>query len=231
MPERKFDDFDAYASSYREIHSDNIRISGAGSYYFAEMKVRLLTVSERNKSLSVLDVGCGDGATEIFFQQYFPDWDITGIDVSEASIMQATQRGLPAHFFWYDGVNMDFPDATFDIVFMAGVLHHVSYPMHTPLLEEIYRVLKVGGRLHLFEHNPLNPLTRHLVNTCVFDRDAKLLRSSYMARLLKKYFTIQRRTYIIFFPRKGFFLKLLFLERYLQWLPFGGQYYYVSAKG
>lgn len=230
MPERKFDDFDEYASSYREMHSDNIRISGAGSYYFAEMKVRLLTVSERNAAYKVLDVGCGDGATEVFFQQYFPDWEVTGIDVSEKSIAQAQQRGIRAKFSVYNGVNMDLPDSSIDIVFMAGVLHHVNFSLHQQLLQEIHRVLKASGRLHLFEHNPLNPLTRYLVNSCVFDRDAKLLRSSYTARLLKKYFRLRRRTYIIFFPRKGVFLKLLFLEKYLQWLPIGGQYYYIAVK-
>ena len=61
MAERSFDDFDAYAKEYRGIHTENIKISGADSFYFAEMKVKLLQQLEGNVSLKALDVGCGEG--------------------------------------------------------------------------------------------------------------------------------------------------------------------------
>src|SRR5687768_15341530 len=108
MPERKFDDFDDHASDYRQIHTQNIRVSGADSFYFAEMKVQLLQGFEKDVSLRVLDVGCGDGATELFFYKYFPSWHITGIDVSEESIRIAKSRNIPsAVFHTYDGTNMN----------------------------------------------------------------------------------------------------------------------------
>ena len=86
MAERSFDDFDAYAKDYRSIHTDNIKISGADSFYFAEMKVRLLQQFEKNTPLKILDVGCGDGTTEVYMNKYFPAWQITAIDISEKSI-------------------------------------------------------------------------------------------------------------------------------------------------
>jgi hypothetical protein len=83
----------------------------------------------------------------------------------------------------------------------------------------------------LFEHNPLNPLTKYLVRTCVFDKDAKLLKNSYAIRLLKyNDFKILVKKFIIFFPRKGVLSKVIFLEKYLQWLPLGGQYFIVAKK-
>lgn len=91
--------------------------------------------------------------------------------------------------------------------------------------------MKKQGRYYLFEHNPLNPLTRYLVNTCVFDKDAKLLPSNYTRSLLRlQNFRILKKEFIIFFPRKGMLAKLIFLEKYLNWLPLGGQYFYVSEK-
>jgi SAM-dependent methyltransferase len=99
------------------------------------------------------------------------------------------------------------------------------------MIQEVHRVLKPGGRLYLFEHNPLNPVTKYLVNTCVFDKDAKLLRSDYCATILKAAgLSIKKMDFIIFFPRKGIMSKFIFLEKYLRWLPLGGQYFVRATK-
>lgn len=232
MNERTFDDFDEFATGYRQIHTDNVKISGADSFYFAEMKVRLLQQFEVNQTLQVLDVGCGDGAAQFFMQQYFPSWKLFGIDVSEKSIDAARARNLPnAIFSGYNGSHIQFENDCFDLVFIAGVLHHVSFDLHKGLVNEIERVMKKEGRLYLYEHNPWNPLTRYLVKTCVFDKHAKLLNSHYTTTLLKQQeLTIDKKNFIIFFPRKGMLSKFIFLERYLQWLPLGGQYFIRAIK-
>ena len=232
MSERSFDDFDEFAAAYRDIHTQNIKLSGADSFYFAEMKVRLLQDFEKNNSLKALDIGCGDGATELFMQQYFPNWKVYAIDISERSIEEAKKRNLSnASFAVYDGKSIPFEDGYFDLVFMAGVLHHVAFNLHHGLIKEISRVLKGGGRLYLYEHNPLNPVTKYLVKTCVFDKDAKLLHNAYASKLLNKNkLAVKNKNFIIFFPRKGILSKLIFLEKYLQWLPLGGQYFIRAVK-
>ena len=232
MSERTFDDFDQFADDYRLIHTKNIQLAGVDSFYFAEMKVRLLQVVEKNTELKVLDIGCGDGATEFFMQQYFPNWKIKGIDVSEKSIKVAEERNLKnAEFSLYDGTTILFPYQSFDIIFIAGVLHHVDFSLHQTMVKEIYRVLKDKGRLYLYEHNPLNPITRYLVKTCIFDADAKLLKNQYATKLLQQNnLKIISKQFIIFFPRKGFFKHFIFLEKYLQWLPLGGQYFISASK-
>lgn len=232
MKQRNFDDFDEFADDYRLTHTRNIKLSGADSFYFAEMKVRLLQPFEKNEKLNVLDMGCGDGATETFMQKYFPQWEVCGIDVSEKSIEAARKKKMPNTVFAVcNATEIPLENESVDVVFIAGVLHHVRYHLHQAIIMEIARVLKKGGRLYLFEHNPLNPITRYLVNTCVFDKEAKLLKCSYSVRLLvKESFKIVARHFIIFFPRKRFFSKLIFLEKYLQRLPFGGQYFIRAIK-
>lgn len=232
MPERKFDQFDEFAEDYRLVHTENIKISGADSHYFAEMKVKWLARFERNKPLRILDLGCGDGATAFYFQQYFSSWKSCGIDISAKSIEVAKERMLPnCDFVVYDGETIPYEDGYFDVVFVAGVFHHVDFLHHQQLAAEIYRVMKNSARLYLFEHNPLNPLTRYLVNTCVFDKDAKLLKSTYASALLNKSnFAAIRKKFIIFFPRKGWLSKLIFLEKYLERIPFGGQYVLMAKK-
>jgi len=232
MSERTFDDFDEFANDYRNIHNANIKISGADSFYFAEMKVKLLIPFEENFSINLVDIGCGDGATELFIQKYFCNWFVSGIDISKKSIQEAEERKLTnATFLSYNSTQIPLGDESMDVAFIAGVLHHIEFGLHPFMVKEIFRVLKKGGRLYLFEHNPLNPLTRYLVNTCVFDRDAELLQNQYSKKLLKKNnFKIIRNQYIIFFPRKGIFSKLIFLEKYLKWLPLGGQYFISAVK-
>ena len=232
MSERSFDDFDGFAADYRKIHTENIKLSGADSAYFAEMKVRLLQPFEKNQPLALLDIGCGDGLTELYLQRYFPDWTLQGIDISTRSIEAAQSRNLPkVSFDCFNGTSIAGEDRSVDIVFIAGVLHHVAFSLHDTLLTEIFRLLKPGGRLYLFEHNPLNPFTKYLVKTCVFDKNAKLLPVGYCRKLLQRNgMTEVHKRFIIFFPRKGLLSKAIFLEKYLSWLPLGGQYFFRSVK-
>ncbi len=232
MDNRRFDDFDAYARDYRRIHSENVRLTGADSHYFAEMRVRMLQPYEQDTTLRVLDLGCGDGVMEQYLLQYFPGWKVEAIDVSAESIAMARKQELPnARFAVYDGLHIPFETGSFDLVLLAGVLHHVSFDLHASLLQDIGRVLKPGGRLIIYEHNPLNPLTRRLVNTCVFDQDAKLLRCSYLLRLLQQNgFAIRQRFYFIFIPPFSWLRRLVPLEKFLGWLPFGGKYFIRAQK-
>ncbi len=187
----------------------------------------MLQAYEKNESLQVLDLGCGDGVSEIFMQQYFSNWRVEGIDVSKESIAMAKQKKLSnANFDVYDGINIPFADNSFDMVFVAGVLHHVEFSLHDAMMKEMKRVLKEGGRLLIYEHNPLNPLTKYLVRTCMFDKDAKLLRCDYLTKLLMKHgFTIRKKIFFIFIPPKGFLKKLVPFEKIFYWLPLGGKYF------
>ena len=232
MDNRTFDDFDAWAKNYRAIHSQNIQLSGADSFYFAEQRVTMLQAYEKNEPLQVLDLGCGDGVSELFMQRYFSNWNVEGIDVSKESIEMAKQQRLPnAVFNVYDGINIPFADNSFDIVFVAGVLHHVAFHLHEAMIGEMKRVLKKGGRLIIYEHNPLNPLTKYLVKTCVFDQDAKLLRCGYLKKkLTAQQLMISQRIYFIFIPPKGLLKKLVPIEKFLRWLPLGGKYFIRAVK-
>jgi hypothetical protein len=81
--------------------------------------------------------------------------------------------------------------------------------------------------LFVFEHNPLNPLTRHAVNTCPFDENAHLIRAPVMRRrALDAGFDRAEVKYRIFFPHALRGLRPL--ESKLTWLPLGAQYYVLA---
>lgn len=178
--------FDQYANNYRDIHTKNIeKISGTDSSYFGEYKIKEIRGHEKWNSVRILDLGCGDGMNASFFLKYFKGCEYHGIDVSEDSIIQSKKYKTDhTSFQVYDGKYIPFDDYTFDIILISCVLHHVPHDQHHALLCECKRVLKQNGRLYVFEHNPLNPITRHIVNDCPFDADAELVMCYKLKKLL-----------------------------------------------
>jgi len=228
-----FDNFDQFATDYRQIHNDNIKLTGADSHYFSEFKVKWLKNYYRSQKVDhILDLGAGDGTCLNYFSQYFPDARLKGIDVSELSIEEAALKKIPnAEVLAYDGNEIPFKDNQFDLILVATVMHHIRFELHPGLMKEALRVLKPGGKIFIVEHNPHNPVTMHMVNTCPFDEDAVLLKPAYTKSLLQKTgFRNVKNHFTLFFPRGGFFKMFHFLEKYLSPVPIGGQYVGVGEK-
>ena len=229
--ERKFDEFDHFAIEYKEILNNDLKISGEDRDYFSEHKIQTIKKLEKVDSINFLDFGCGDGNSANYFKNYFPDSSYFGIDISGESINVAKSIATnKINFQTFDGNNIPFEDNTFDVVFTACVFHHIDFKLHENLFKEIYRVLKPGGKFYIFEHNPWNPVTRHIVNTCPFDEDAVLLTPSYTKKTLNKIFKNSITNYILFFPRHKLFTPFINLEGLLTKIPLGGQYYTIAQK-
>jgi ubiquinone/menaquinone biosynthesis C-methylase UbiE len=80
---------------------------------------------------NVLEAGCGVGAQTIRLAKSSPDAEITSIDISEDSIMQAKelveQNGFSnIEFQRADLLNLPFEDETFDHIFVCFVLEHLQ---------------------------------------------------------------------------------------------------------
>ncbi len=211
--------FDAYASTYEQLHANSIATSGEQPGYFADYKARCLhRLLGPDYQEPVLDYGCGVGSLTFHLAARYPT--VHGVDISEQSIALARTRVPTATFH----TSLDALPATgFGTIVVANVLHHVMPKERPALLASLTRRLQPGrGRLVVFEHNPLNPLTRRAVSRCEFDDDAILLFPGELTRLLKDSgLTRVTRRFIVFFPR---FLGLLRpLEPHLGWLPVGAQ--------
>lgn len=219
-------DFDVFASDYRSLHSDNVRLSGADSAYFARFKAEQLQGYEKNQPLRFLDLGCGDGLVDKYIEMLFSQWDLDGIDPSVGSIGVARSRSSSRTRYYVQTADaLPFESAGFDIVLLASVMHHVPDNRQDNLIAEVFRVLRPGGRVYLFEHNPYNPVTRHFVRTCPFDKGVKLLSAKRLIRVFQQHgFEKSHCRYLLFFPRFAWLRWLLPLEKRLGWLPMGGQY-------
>lgn len=226
-------EFDKFAEEYRDLHAANIRLSGEDPEYFAEYKVADIAAElarERAVARTALDFGAGVGYSVPFFSSHLPATKVTCLDVSRKSLeLGAARHGSAAQFRHFDGRRIPYADGTFDVALASCVFHHIPHDEHVALLAEIRRVLVPGGRLFVFEHNPLNPLTRYAVNTCAFDEHAELVLASTMRRrACDAGFATARVRYRIFFPHALRGLRPL--ERKLTWLPLGAQYYVAARK-
>jgi 2-polyprenyl-3-methyl-5-hydroxy-6-metoxy-1,4-benzoquinol methylase len=114
--------------------------------YSKEWHIPIAADFSSTRGLKVLEIGCGLGTDGAQFAKAGADY--TGIDLTEASIELARQRfelsGLKGEFRVADAEQLDFGDATFDVVYSHGVLHHT--PDTGTAVREVHRVLKPGGR-------------------------------------------------------------------------------------
>lgn len=226
-------EFDAYADVYHDQHKSSIRLSGEEPAYFARYKIEDVARALRgadHKNNRIVDFGGGIGNSLGFMREYFPKSDITLLDTSQKSLAIAEQRHSgQANFKHFDGAHIPFPDASIDVIFVACVFHHIEHKHHAALIKEMHRVLAANGSLFIFEHNPINPLTRKAVRDCPFDENAVLLNAENTKTLAKHSgFEHVSLAYRIFFPRAFSFLRPL--EKILTWLPLGAQYYVHATK-
>lgn len=104
----------------------------------------------------VLDVGAGQGAAVL--EALTLGADAHGVEPGEEFVNLARRR-LKEHGFKgkrivsSGGEALPYPDESFDYVVSLRVLEHVKNPL--PLLEEMYRVLRPGGRAYVACENYL----------------------------------------------------------------------------
>ncbi len=229
-------EFDAHAEGYDAMLAASLAASGEDADYFAGYKIGDLARrwaahgGGRSVAPRLLDFGAGVGGSIPHVRRHLPEAKLTCADVSRRSLLLAERRfGPVASFVHHRGLPLPFEDGAFDLAFAACVFHHIPPGEHVSTLGELHRVLRPGGMLLVYEHNPLNPLTRRVVRSCPFDEGAILIRAgSLRARMEAAGFARVKSTYRVFFPRWLAWLRPL--EDRLGWLPAGAQYHTIGVK-
>ncbi len=164
MEKRKQDEIDFHNKIREQRLKEDANLH---DYYWSNRKFYSVTRSSRNyfhhlitkKKGRVLDYCCGDGATSIFLAKQ--GIEVTGIDISNVSIdnckRSAISEGVTdkTDFLVMDAENTELPDASFDVIICAGVLHHLDVNRAFP---ELVRLLKPDGIVVAHEALANNPL-------------------------------------------------------------------------
>jgi ubiquinone/menaquinone biosynthesis C-methylase UbiE len=182
----------------------------------------------------VLDYCCGLGNTAVLLARHGAK--VVGIDISETEIRTARARAQEAGvsenilFSVMDAESVGLRDRAFDLIFCAGVLHHLRLDL---AYRELSRVLKADGEVICIEavgHNPFFSLYRKLTPGLRTAWEAKHILRIGQVNHAKRFF---RRVDVRFFHllgllavplRKGKFfdpvLRILeFVDRLILQLP------------
>jgi SAM-dependent methyltransferase len=221
-------DFDEYADTYDDILKAQLNFFSKDDKYFARYKAGFVRKYLKAQPERILEYGCGTGRNLAFLKEAFPLAEIYGSDISAKSIAIAKEQNQFARCYCFEEDVMQYSDY-FELIFVAGVFHHVAPSERAGVLRHINGLLSKTGSVFIFDHNPYNPVTRKLVRECPFDTDAILLSACGMCELLEKAgFVAILKKYTLFVPPS--LARLARLERYLGWLPLGGQYCIQARK-
>ena len=148
-----------------------IKVLHPGGYQATE---KICSMSNLDENSYVLDLACGAGTTSFYlFKKY--NCKITGIDISESLIADATKRltnsgkNTKINFEVADALKLPFPDNSFDAVIAQAFF--ILIDDKEKALQEIYRVLKPGGffgslELSWFKIPPKEAYNELLEKTC-----------------------------------------------------------------
>lgn len=214
-------DFDEYAEKYTSMLQEQLSYFSEDRSYFSRYKAKILGSLIEVKPLRVLDFGAGVGLMVPHLQSEFPNAKIFVTDISSKSLEMLSERFsdiavVPDAFL---------EDHRFDVILISTVLHHIDPGSRHAVMQRLGKLLTPGGSICIFEHNPFNPLTRRLVATCPFDVDAVLLSMLESSRLMTSSagLSVSSRGYTLFVPPR--LVRMTWVEKYLKWLPLGGQYF------
>ncbi|OMC43505.1 class I SAM-dependent methyltransferase [Mycobacterium sp. IS-1264] len=111
----------------------------------------LIAQAELADCRRVLEIGCGTGNLIIRAKRGYPHLDAVGCDPDPRALDRARRKTDGVRFERGYAERLPYGDGEFDRVLSSMMLHHVSDDAKTAAAEEIFRVLRPGGRLHLVD--------------------------------------------------------------------------------
>ena len=208
-----------------------LRLSGESSDYFALKRVEWLDCAITAlgiKVSSVLDYGCGTGATTHLLKEALHAESATGVDVSPRLLDVARRdTSLPGVSFLHTQELQ--PGGQFDVVYTNGVFHHIAPGERRPVVDYVARCLRRGGLLAFWENNPWSLGARWVMSRIPFDRDAVMLSSRQASELLGSAgLRVGRVDYLFVFPHAFRFMRSI--EPHLSRWPLGAQYMVLARR-
>jgi SAM-dependent methyltransferase len=110
----------------------------------------------------VLDVGCGTGA--LAARLAGNGYEVVGIDPSQGMLDVMRERAPEVEAVRGSATGMPFDDDEFDLSLSVATMHHIAEADAVRLaLGEMVRVVRPGGRILVWDHNPRNPYWPYLM--------------------------------------------------------------------
>lgn len=128
----------------------------AGAGFEVEHHAEALRLANVQAGQRILDVACGTGRGTVGLAQAVgTEGRVDALDLSEAMLDQARTKieklglSLRVHFRQGNARELPYPDETFDLVYNGYMFDLIPLDGFVPILKEMRRVLKPGGKLVL----------------------------------------------------------------------------------
>ena len=227
-------EFDAYAARYDEALAAGLSVTGEDKDYYARGRMTWLAGRLRGLGApapeTVLDFGCGLGASTPLFLEHLGARRVVGVDVSEGLLERAREAFAGEPRARFEAIARYEAPASADLAVVNGVFHHIPPADRAEALAYVRRTLKPGGLFAFWENHPWNPGTRWIMRRVSFDANAITITPPEARRLLRNAgFGVVETDFLFIFPRALRALRPL--ERPLARLPLGGQYLVLCRAG
>ncbi|HEY9527294.1 MAG TPA: class I SAM-dependent methyltransferase [Anaerolineales bacterium] len=126
-------------------------------YIVRDVRYKALLIEQAKLEVGqqVLDLGCGTGTLAIMAKQAQPSAEVFGLDADPDMLKVAKyksgQRNAPVKFDVGFTNKLPYPDASFDRILSSIMIHHLKTPDKIITAQEVFRVLKPGGQLHIID--------------------------------------------------------------------------------
>ncbi|TVQ15993.1 MAG: class I SAM-dependent methyltransferase [Leptolyngbya sp. DLM2.Bin15] len=116
-------------------------------------KQALIQQAEIESRQSVLDLACGTGTLSIWIKQGSSETEVIGVDGDPAVLSLASRKAartkVSVQFDEAMSYALPYPNARFDRVVSSLFFHHLSCLDKKLSVQEVFRVLRPGGQLHV----------------------------------------------------------------------------------
>jgi 2-polyprenyl-3-methyl-5-hydroxy-6-metoxy-1,4-benzoquinol methylase len=128
---------------YKKLYGDKKNSGNLGD----ALRINIMLEMANNLQLidkNILDIGCHDGTFLSLIKNR--NNNFFGLDASDWAVAESRKKGIQIQQFFFDGkAKLSFGDEFFDVVVAGEIIEHIYGTDF--FLEEIFRVMKPGGKL------------------------------------------------------------------------------------
>ncbi len=161
-------DFDAIAEIYDGVFPQHVQ-----EHY---LRRRTRYIRQHAPAASAIDVGAGTGVLAERLAE--TGMDVVALDPFPGMLEQLSRRRPGMQTVVAHGEAIPFPDDRFDLAYSVAVMHHIADPHKVRrTLAEMVRIIRPGGRVVVWDHNPRNPYWPYLMKRVPQDVGSERLAS------------------------------------------------------